>query len=433
MTEKKCYDIIGIGIGPFNLGLAALAADIPNLDCIFIDQQETFNWHPGLLLPTAKMQVPFYADLVTLANPCSRFNYLNYLKTAGRLFRFAINESYFPYRTEFNDYCQWVVQELSHMLQFGYRCLSIVYESEKKEYRVMIKKLSTGEVQLLHGKHIILGTGTVPAMPPGVPESEEPCIMHAANYLHNKTDLLNKKHITIIGSGQSAAEIFNDLLPHMHQLESLHWYTRSARFYPMDYSKLTLELSSPDYIDYFYSLGAAKKKEILADQQYLYRGINTDLIQQIYDHLYIQGLNEKATLPKLQTNAALKSIRIYEEDAAMILSLEQSETGTLFEHRTEALIMATGYKYNVPICINTMNDHIQWTDEGDYDIQANYSIDRNNSVFVQNADLQTHGFNSADLGLGPYRNAVILNTILGFEHFIIEKRDTFQTFAGHVE
>lgn len=43
MNTYKVYDIIGIGIGPFNLGLAALASDLVQLDCIFIDQQEGFN------------------------------------------------------------------------------------------------------------------------------------------------------------------------------------------------------------------------------------------------------------------------------------------------------------------------------------------------------------------------------------------------------
>ncbi len=69
MNTNKIYDIVGIGIGPFNLGLAALASEIPLLNCLFIDEHNEFNWLPGMLLPTAKMQVPFYADLVTLVSP----------------------------------------------------------------------------------------------------------------------------------------------------------------------------------------------------------------------------------------------------------------------------------------------------------------------------------------------------------------------------
>jgi hypothetical protein len=38
----------------------------------------------------------------------------------------------------------------------------------------------------------------------------------------------------------------------------------------------------------------------------------------------------------------------------------------------------------------------------------------------------THGFNAPDLGMGPYRNAIILNTILGYEYFPLEKDVPFQ-------
>jgi len=32
--------------------------------------------------------------------------------------------------------------------------------------------------------------------------------------------------------------------------------------------------------------------------------------------------------------------------------------------------------------------------------------------------------------MGPYRNAIILNSILGYEHFVMEKNVAFQRFGG---
>ena len=102
MPSKKIYDILGIGIGPFNLGLAALCQSIPELSCLFIEQAAGFNWHPGLLLDEARLQVPFYADLVTLADPQSPFSYMAFLKAMNRMFRFAIHENYFVTRKILN-------------------------------------------------------------------------------------------------------------------------------------------------------------------------------------------------------------------------------------------------------------------------------------------------------------------------------------------
>ena len=88
MKKNKTYDVIGIGLGPFNLGLAALMDDIDEFEALFFEQQKTFDWHPGMLIEGTDMQVPFIADLVTFANPKSRYTFLNYLHETGRLYKF---------------------------------------------------------------------------------------------------------------------------------------------------------------------------------------------------------------------------------------------------------------------------------------------------------------------------------------------------------
>lgn len=43
MTEK-IYDLLGVGIGPFNLSLAALIEPISHLETIFLEQKkQNFN------------------------------------------------------------------------------------------------------------------------------------------------------------------------------------------------------------------------------------------------------------------------------------------------------------------------------------------------------------------------------------------------------
>ena len=44
------YDLVGVGIGPFNLSLAALCDGVPELRTLFLDRRPAFSWHPGLLL-----------------------------------------------------------------------------------------------------------------------------------------------------------------------------------------------------------------------------------------------------------------------------------------------------------------------------------------------------------------------------------------------
>lgn len=408
MPTEKVYDIVGIGIGPFNLGLAALCDTIPQLNCLFLDQSKDFNWHPGLMLPDARLQVPWYADLVSLSEPCSKFSYMNFLYTKQRLFRFAISENLYIKRTNYNEYCRWVIEELTN-LKWGTTCLAI--EKENQFYRV---KTTNGNFLT---QKLILGTGTLPIIP-DLGQKENENIFHSSRYLFQKEKILNKGAITIVGSGQSAAEIFYDLL-HWYS-GKLNWFTRSRRFFPMDYSKLTLEMSTPDYIDYFYSLSERKKQEILKTQDSLYKGINHLLLSDIYD-----VLNEKDTSNiHLHSNCELNKI---EDDLTLtFLHLEKEKS---FMHKTETLILATGYLPIVPDFIKPIRPYIHLDKSGMYKANLNYSIDDNNSIFIQNAEATTHGFNSSDLSLGPYRNAIILNTILGYEHFRIERGTCFQTFG----
>ena len=96
--------------------------------------------------------------------------------------------------------------------------------------------------------------------------------------------------MTVVGSGQSAAEIYRDLLG--TDPDRLDWVTRSPRFFPMEYTKLTLELTSPEYTDHFHALPAdAARRGSAASSGRLYKGISGDLVDDIYDTLYRLSLD----------------------------------------------------------------------------------------------------------------------------------------------
>src|SRR6185436_18751172 len=67
------YDSIGVGIGPFNLSAAALAATLPELKTLFVERARSFAWHPGMLISGATIQTSHLKDLVTLADPTSPY------------------------------------------------------------------------------------------------------------------------------------------------------------------------------------------------------------------------------------------------------------------------------------------------------------------------------------------------------------------------
>ena len=121
------HDFIAIGLGPYNLGLACLTAPIDELDGVFLEARPSLAWHPGMLLESARLQTPFIADLVSLADPTSPYSFLNYLKEIGRLYPFYIRESFYPLRSEYDAYCRWAAAKLPN-LRFGQAVTTVEYD-----------------------------------------------------------------------------------------------------------------------------------------------------------------------------------------------------------------------------------------------------------------------------------------------------------------
>ena len=108
-------DVAGIGAGPFNLSVAALLAPLAEVRSAFYDKRPSFDWHPGMMLEGAKLQTPFLKDLVTAADPTSRYSFLAYLVAQRRFYRFINAEFSHVERREFADYLRWVACQLPNL------------------------------------------------------------------------------------------------------------------------------------------------------------------------------------------------------------------------------------------------------------------------------------------------------------------------------
>ncbi|MEU4682706.1 lysine N(6)-hydroxylase/L-ornithine N(5)-oxygenase family protein [Streptomyces xinghaiensis] len=423
------HDVIGIGLGPFNLGLACLTEPLDDLDGLFLESRPEFSWHPGMMLAGTHLQTPFIADLVTLADPASPYSFLCYLKETGRLYPFYIRENFYPLRSEYDAYCRWAAARLTSV-RFGHEVTAVTYDETDGLYTVHAVRAATGERTEHRARHLVLGTGTSPYIP-------EVCrdlggdVLHNSRYLEEKEALQAKRSITVVGSGQSAAEIYHELLSetgtHGYRLD---WITRSPRFFPLEYTKLTLEMTSPEYVDYFHALPEDTRHRLAEEQKPLYKGINSELINTIYDLLYEKSAAGPVPT-RLISNTALTDASYDESTGTYTLALHQREQDRTFSLTTEGLILATGYSYRVPAFLDGIRDRLRFDSRGRLDPARDYSVDlAGRGVFLQNGAVHAHSVTSPDLGMGPYRNAHIIRDILGREAYPVEKSFTFQDFAA---
>ncbi|GAB3230484.1 lysine N(6)-hydroxylase/L-ornithine N(5)-oxygenase family protein [Glycomyces halotolerans] len=427
MGDRRTHDFIGIGLGPFNLGLACLTDPIDGLDGVFLERKPNVDWHPGMLIEGTTMQVPFMADLVTLADPTSPYSFLNYLKENERIYPFYIRESFFPLRGEFQDYLRWAAAKLGN-LRFECEVTAVEWDGGREAYAV--RGTGPGGEEVHWGRRLVLGTGTPPWVPPACRELRGETVCHASSYLEHRERLRECGSVTVVGSGQSAAEVYRDLLSDIDTGGyELNWVTRSPRFFPLEYTKLTLEMTSPDYVDYFNALPGAKRDELNAAHKGLYKGINSELIDEIYDLLYQKRFAHGSVPTRLFTNCTVEKAA---EGEGFRLGIRQHEQDRDFELRTEGLVLATGYAYRVPAFLDGVRERLRFDAAGRLEARRDYSVDAagRGEVFVQNAELGTHGFVTPDLGMAAYRNSWIIRAMTGREVYPIERRIAFQEFAA---
>ena len=109
--EPPVFDFIGVGFGPSDLALAVAAREIDAAATgLFLEQNSAFQWHPGMVMDGAAMQISFLKDLATLRNPSSPYTFLQYTRAKGRLERFINLRDFYPTRLEYQDYLRWSLQ-----------------------------------------------------------------------------------------------------------------------------------------------------------------------------------------------------------------------------------------------------------------------------------------------------------------------------------
>ncbi|MER6559915.1 SidA/IucD/PvdA family monooxygenase [Streptomyces sp. NPDC001027] len=436
-------DLVGIGVGPSNLSLAALAHPLAEIDAVFYEQRPRFDWHPGLLIDGARIQVPFLADLVTLADPTSHWTFLNYLKTHHRLYPFYFAERFHIQRAEYDAYGRWVADQLPG-LRFRHQVDSVRWNPERDVFEVDFTQLdAAGEAEALgrtHTRNVVLGIGAEPHIPdplrpladaPGVP------VLHADDYLAHRDALLTAGHVTVVGTGQSGAEVFLDLLRHRPTgRERLHWIGRTEAFAPMEYSKLGLEHFTPDYTRYFHALPENVRDRLLTGQWQLHKGIDADTLAAVHDELYRRTLHGDWPDAVLTPGVTVRTAgRI--STTQIELHLEHTQQNTRSRLTTDAVVLATGHRERtLDRILAGLDPYIRRDNSERPRIDAHYRLVLDPSitatgcnVHVQNAERHTHGVGAPDLGLAAWRSATILNSLTGKETYPLPTRTAFTTFG----
>ncbi|MGJ5081049.1 lysine N(6)-hydroxylase/L-ornithine N(5)-oxygenase family protein [Bradyrhizobium sp. HKCCYLS3013] len=414
------YDIVGVGFGPSNLALAIALDDCfrqQRLKCrsVFLEKQQDFKWHGGMLLPGSNMQISFLKDLVSLRDPTSPFTFVNYLHKSGRLLDFTNCKTFYPSRIEFNDYLRWVAGQFSTTVAYGETVESVepVHSGQSVTALRVLTRMADGKERSRVTRHLVAAVGGVAHIPSIFqPIARDPRVVHTSGYLSSSLAAGSdgrSPRVAVIGGGQSAAEVTLDLSERLPDAQ-IDLVFRGHALKPADSSPFVNEIFNPDYTDYFHSRSDRQRETIVRSfRNTNYAVVDPDLLDQLYRMTYQQRV---AGARKLALHPRSEIVAAYASPEGMVLEIVNKDEEVRRRAAYDAVVLATGYERSpIPACLGPISRYIESASlDRDYRLQTSPAF--RPQVYVQGCAETSHGLSDTLLSVLPMRAQEITQSLV---------------------
>ncbi|KAG6874204.1 hypothetical protein C0995_003750 [Termitomyces sp. Mi166 len=375
IDESTVYDLVGLGFGPANLAIAGAIVERCNSTppgssqikrALFVEKHDRFRWHPGMLLPDARMQISFMKDLATLRNPQSPITFLSYLHSQDRLVSFINRGSTIPSRKEYADYLAWAAQYVQNHgidILYGHEVIALSRGRKNSTIDIRCRNLVTGDQRVFRARDVVISPGGSARIPESLsPISEHPFVVHSSVYATSIELVLESfraspdrpLRIAIIGSGQSATEVTLDIRDRLSAIPSTYSHEidmiiRKGSLKPSDDSPLVNEIFNPSSTDVWFNLSSERARASTFKEYRTtnYGVVNPRTLEIINEIMYNQKLDDD--IAKRQCSASSTYPRINIRCYSSILSTSLCSSVSLATDRSKT------QNVDKPISIITQN------------------------------------------------------------------------------
>ncbi|GAA3856991.1 lysine N(6)-hydroxylase/L-ornithine N(5)-oxygenase family protein [Saccharothrix violaceirubra] len=419
MPQPPVFDVLGVGFGPSNLALAIAVteyneagADDDVVTAHFLERQDGFGWHRGMLIDDATMQVSFLKDLVTMRNPTSSFSFLSYLHARGRLVDFINHKNLFPLRAEFHDYFEWAADRVDDLVSYGQDVIAVdpVVEDGLVTHFDVTSRCG-GALEVRRARNLVLATGLRARLPDGVETSAR--VWHNRDFLHRVESLRDPARLVVVGAGQSGAEVTAYLHQNFPRAEVCAVFARYG-YSPADDSSFANRIFDPAAVDdYFGASDDVKRRLMDYHANTNYAVVDTDLIAELYRRVYREKVLGRQRLRVLNLShvAALD-----EHEDGVRVTVGSLAGGGREVLDADAVVYATGYRESDPTellgelsgrCLRDEHDRLR--------VGRDYRLDTDDQVlagiYLQGGTEHTHGISSSLLSNTSVRVGEILRSV----------------------
>jgi L-ornithine N5-oxygenase len=418
------HDLVGIGFGPSHIGLAVslyedYKEETEGKKITFFEAKNKHGWHHPMMLPSAKMQISFMKDLCFLRNPKSHFTFVNYLHEHRRLSSFANLRDFNPSRKEFDDYLRWVAGHFNHVTRYSSWVQSILPVKEDNQVvalDVTVNDMLTGNIQVVRTQNLAIAIGGEPAMPVAC---ASPHVFHSSQLLEklSEYDENERYRFLVVGSGQSAAEIYQYLITRYRNAD-VRVASSGIGFKQADDSEYVNEVFDNEMIDRFYHLDPDNRQALIRKHfDTNYSVADLAIIQSLYREEYealISGDVDRFGMLKFK-----RLTNVVEYNKALSVTLVSTLDGERQELEVDVVICATGYsrKNNLAL-LDSLKPY--WAESAHIPrLSRNYALQMTANfkpnIYIQGMSEHTHGLSDTLLSVISRRShevgGEIVNTL----------------------
>jgi L-ornithine N5-oxygenase len=339
-VSDNSVDVVGIGFGPSNLALA-IAIEEHNasnrsapISARFIEKQEGFGWHRGMLLPGTTMQISFLKDLVTQRNAVSDYSFVNYLTHRQRLTHFINQQSFFPTRLEFHDYLEWAANRVDAPVIYGAEVVGVDWHDGAFDVQI-------GDRPPVRGRNVVLAGGLSPKLPDGICASTRVFHNHRVlDHLRNLPPLRHNRFV-VVGAGQSAAEVAAHLHSEYPDAE-IHAVFGKYGYTPADDSPYANRIFDPEAVVDFHRSSAELRQQLLNYHRGTnYSAVDPPLIEDLYNREYQERV---AGRRRLYVRGVSEVSKVVDADDGVTVRVAHRSTQSVEDLECDAVVFATGFR-----------------------------------------------------------------------------------------
>ncbi|MGW7518516.1 SidA/IucD/PvdA family monooxygenase [Streptomyces sp. NPDC054796] len=415
------YDFIGVGFGPSNLALAIAAEELDaTRECVFFERNAKTQWHPGMLIDGARMQISFLKDLVLLRNPASPYTFLQYTKAKERLERFVnLGESRVT-RIEYQDYLEWVAEAFATQVRYDSEVVSVHLVPRSADdglqlFEVTVRDLPTGDTRTVFARNVVHAAGGRPRLPEQLPDV--PTAVHSSRFLPHFpaqfTDHDRAYDFAVVGDGQSAGEIVAYLLEHYpraHVHLTVSGYSLKGTDNSPFVNELFHEKNADDFYDMDHEQRAALRSELRPTN---YGVVEAGFLDDLYRKVYADEVKGGR---RLTVHACSRLEGVHEDGGRLRADVRDRFSGVRGGIPCDGIVLATGYDRELdPRIFGDVLPLLCREDSGELALTRNYRVrmepEAECGLYVQGYGEYAFGLGDTLLSLLPFRSKQIFTDI----------------------